>query len=428
MLSPLPNVDNTLLEIGKLLNSQSSAIRFIAGTRIYEQGQPGDFAYMIDNGYVEISTNSSGQKHILAALGPGEIFGGVAVFDGLPRGATATAMHETTVIPISGKQLLDEVDSGSPIAKLLLIASMNRLRTLQANVHQDVVSRSVENGHQSGLCYAHIKLARDHAAKQLRLQYDMEKAIANQQFELVYQPIVSLADGRTAGFEALLRWPLPGGGVVTPDNFIPSAEQSGLIVPLGEWVLESALTALAVIERRLLQRQFKGAGIFMSLNVSPRQLEREEDVERLATLIEQAPVNPAYVKLEITEQALLLDPRMATISLARLKATGASIAIDDFGTGYSSLNYLHRFPLDTLKIDRSFVSRIVDDQGRQRVVSAIIGLAHELGMDVVAEGVEELDEAHWLHSHACRYAQGYLISKPASFATALGYLERDFEF
>ncbi len=427
MTRPVSNLDNSLIEIGHLLNSQARAIRYVAGTRIFEQGQPGDFAYMIDNGYVEISTTTAGKKHILATLGQGEIFGEMAILDGRSRSATATAMHETTLIPIAAKQLLDEVDHGSPITRLILTAAMNRLRTIQTKEHGDV-RFPTEDRQQSGKDVAQLKLARENAAKQLRLRLDMERAIANRQFELAYQPIVTLADGRTSGFEALLRWSLPGGGVITPDHFIPLAEQTGMIVPLGEWVLQSALQALANIERRSCRQQSNGGGIFMSLNVSPRQLEREEDVERLAMLIEQAPVDSAFVKLEITEQTLLADPRMATLGLARLKATGASLAIDDFGTGYSSLNYLHRFPLDTLKIDRSFVSRIVDDRSRQRVVAAIINLAHDLDMNVVAEGIEELDEARWLHLHACRYAQGYLFGKPTPFATAIGYLERDFEF
>jgi EAL domain-containing protein (putative c-di-GMP-specific phosphodiesterase class I) len=419
--------DVTLAGISHLLNTHTSEIRYISGTRIFSEGDEGDFAYMIDKGYVEISSIASGHKEVLAILGPGEIFGEMAILDGLPRSATAISMRETTVIPIARDQLLDEVSRSSPITRLIMITAMNRQRSAQDRQHRDVekLAEVARAPIQEG---AQIKLVRVNAAQQLRLKLEMERATTNQEFQLAFQPIASMVDGRIAGFEALVRWPRKDGVVVMPQDFIPLAEQSGLIVPLGAWILENALLSLAIIGRRLKQQGGADTDIFMSINVSPKQLENEEDVEKLANMIEQANVNPACVKLEITEQALLIDPRMATIGLARLKATGATIAIDDFGTGYSSLSYLHRFPLDTLKIDRSFVQRIVEDEGRQRVVAAIISLARELNMDVVAEGVEFPDEANWLRSHACRYAQGYLIAKPSPFATAYSCLERNIEF
>ncbi|MFT5445212.1 MAG: EAL domain-containing protein (putative c-di-GMP-specific phosphodiesterase class I) [Gammaproteobacteria bacterium] len=160
--------------------------------------------------------------------------------------------------------------------------------------------------------------------------------------------------------------------MMSPAEFIPLAEGTGLIVPQGTGVLKTALKALPAFEHRRRKTRSQNSNLFMRVNVSPRQLDCEENVEQLATVLENADVNPAHIKLEITEQALLGDPRMATIGLSRLKETGASIASDDFGTGYSSLNYLHRFPLDTLKIDQSFVADINDDTARQSVVAAII--------------------------------------------------------
>lgn len=420
-------LDDTLLELGQLLEPQHKAIRYMAGTRIFESGAPGDFAYMIDSGYIEISTFTEGTKQIIAILGPGEIFGEMALLDGQPRSASATAMHEALVMPISREQLLNEIWQGSPITRLILIAAIDRLRTSFTKSQ-----RSVDENHDRDLSASmekmEVQTARSNASQQLRLRFEMERAIKNEEFTLAYQPIASLADGRIAGFEALVRWPQPGGGLHSPDQFIPLAEQSRLIVPLGAWILKTALRSLATIGSGSAIQQDAQSDFFMSVNVSPRQLEREEDVEHLVSIIEHSTVNPANIKIEITEQALLLDPRMATIALARLKSTGVLIAIDDFGTGYSSLSYLHRFPLDTLKIDRSFIDGVVNDKNRQRVVSAIIGLAHDLGMDVVAEGVEERDDVRWLHAQSCRYIQGFYISKPVSFFDALGYLQRDIEF
>ncbi|MFK7855678.1 MAG: EAL domain-containing protein [Granulosicoccus sp.] len=427
MANPAQNIEHTLTEIGSVIRAQSNSIRFLAGTKIFDMGDPGDFAYMIDTGYVEISSISAGSKNILAVLGPGEIFGEMALIDGRPRCATALAMHAVKLIPIPRDQLLQELDLASPIARIITIASISRLRALQmaGQPEPDQNTITVAKPHQEAGVIDAVRMS---ASQQLKLRFDLERAIAKEQFSLVYQPILSLNDGRLAGIEALVRWPNSTGPVVMPDKFIPIAEQSGMIVPLGSWVLKSALQALTLMEQKLSREHPDSSGIFVSVNVSPRQLENEENVEQLATLIERSTINPDRIKLEITEQALLLDPRMATIGLARLKATGASIAIDDFGTGYSSLSYLHRFPLDTLKIDRSFISRIVEDKNRQRIVAAIISLARELDLDVVAEGVEELDEANWLRSQACSYAQGYLISKPVPIGTAMGFLDRHFEF
>ncbi len=422
MSVPALNEASPLALMSDLLGSQSDSIKFTAGTRIFDQDAPGDCAYMIDSGHVEISTFSEGKKESLATLGPGEIFGEMALLDGRPRSATATAIHEATVIAISRQQLLDEVNRSSPIARLLLISSINRLRSSQED-RLSLHGSNATGNTPDAVADKRFQTTRHDAAEQVKFRFALDHAITARQFDLHYQPVVSLADGRTAGFEALLRWPRPGKQFISPADFVPIMEHTGLIVPLGVWVLETALKSLRLAVRKHPERE-----IFMSVNVSPRQLNNEENVERLATTIERADIDPQSVKLEITEEALLDDPRMAAIGLGRLTQTGASIAIDDFGTGYSSLNYLHRFPLSTLKIDRSFVAHITGNHGRQRVVAAILGLSNELGMDVVAEGIEEKDELLWLQAHGCRYGQGYLLAKPTTLTNAMTALTKDFEW
>ena len=421
MSLPQRTESTPLFLMNDLVSSRTGPIKFTAGSRIFQQGTLGDCAYMIDSGHVEISSFASGNKKSLATLGPGEIFGEMALLDGRPRSATATALHDTTVLAIPRQLLMNEISSGSPIARLLLIASVNRLRASQGD---KVPLNSAHLNSSDGLeeFDQHFQNARTDAAEKVRIRFELEQAIDKQDFELNYQPIVSLSDGRTAGFEALARWPRSD-KPMSPAQFIPIAESTGLIVPLGAWILRNALHAL-----RLTARQSNAADTFMSVNVSPRQLDCEEDVELLAGIIRDADVDPTTIKLEITEQVLLDDPRMATIGLGRLTETGASISIDDFGTGYSSLNYLHRFPLDTLKIDRSFISHITDDPGRQRVVTAILGLSRELGMETVAEGVEEADELRWLQSQDCQYGQGYLFAKPQPLTEALRSLACNFEW
>ena len=410
-----------LADVCDALASRTGAITFAAGSRIFEQGEPGDCAYLIEKGHVEVYHDVPGGRAMLAVLGPGEIFGEMALLDGRHRSATATALHETTVVSIPAEQVQHAVDEASPLARVLVIAAINRLRATQSRA-----LHGSDAGHATP--DARYVAARSAAAEHVRLRLQLEDAIEQRAFQLVYQPIVSLADGRTAGFEALLRWPQPDGPPVSPAKFIPVAEDTGLIVPLGLWALEAGLEALRAIAARPEARRPSEHGVFMSVNVSPRQLDCDENIERLAGVIERAGVDSSRLKLEITEQTLLDDPRMATIGLARLKATGARIAIDDFGTGYSSLNYLHRFPLDTLKIDRSFVTKIHEHTGGQRVVSAIIGLARELEMDVVAEGIEEIDELRWLQSRGCHYGQGYLMAKPSPFGDALACLGESFEW
>jgi len=427
MTTPALEVDHTLIDICDALEPRSGSVTFSAGSHIFEQGEQGDHAYLIDRGYVEVSNTAEGTKSVLAVLGPGEVFGEMALLDGQERSATATALHDTTVILISRQQLHDTINEASPLARLLVIAAIRRLRATQ-------IGKILGGGggrpwtDREPRVDQRYETVRADAADQVKLRLELDNAISQRQFELAYQPIVNLADGCTEGFEALIRWPRPGRRPVSPMEFIPLAEDTGLIVPLGLWVLERGLQALTAIGRRPDTKQPDRHPVFMSVNVSPRQLNTEENVERLATMIERADVDPASMKLEITEQTLLGDPRMAMIGLARLKATGAKIAIDDFGTGYSSLNYLHRFPLDTLKIDRSFVKKISQDSGGQRVVAAIIGLARELGMDVVAEGIEEVEELRWLQSRGCQYGQGYFMAKPVSLGEALIYLSRSFEW
>lgn len=424
MMLPELDVIQSMLDTGDLTAADLGSLKFSAGSTLFNQGDDADCSYMIDTGYVEVSRRTESGKDILAVLGPGEIIGEIAVLDGLPRSATATALHDTSVILIPRDQLMRAVDNAGPLARLVLMASNNRLRAVQTVTTVKMASpashvQSVNASYDS---------SRNVAARHLRQRLALANALSRKEFALVYQPIVSLVDGRTAGFEALIRWRKGDQTVVSPAEFIPLAEESGLILPMGIWVLERALHTLHTMDRRAGRKRDGGNGVFMSVNVSPRQLESEGNVEQLARMIEQADINPARIKIEITEQALLDDPRMATLSLARLKASGASIAIDDFGTGYSSLSYLHRFPLDTLKIDQSFIAKIGNDPSAERIVAAIIALAHELGMDIVAEGIEAAHEMHWLQRHACRFGQGYFMARPSALADALPYLDRHFEW
>jgi EAL domain-containing protein (putative c-di-GMP-specific phosphodiesterase class I) len=244
------------------------------------------------------------------------------------------------------------------------------------------------------------------AAHQFALESRLKRAIEKEEFKLFYQPLVDLATGRIVGMEALLRWEVSDLGMMPPSEFIPVAEESGLIIPLGEWVLKTACAQ---------NKRWQNAGyapLAVSVNLSGRQFHHQDLVEKVAGALRDAALDPEWLDLEITETYAMKDANFTLAILKAMKNTGVRISIDDFGTGYSSLSHLKNFPIDTLKIDRSFVKDLATDPREEAIVSAIIVLAHSLGLDVVAEGVEMVEELKILRKHHCDKMQGYLFSRP----------------
>ncbi|MEV4636461.1 EAL domain-containing protein [Actinoplanes sp. NPDC049548] len=247
----------------------------------------------------------------------------------------------------------------------------------------------------------------------MQLRTDLDRAFADKSFQLNYQPIVELADGRTVGFEALLRWPHPTRGMVSPAEFIPLAEESGLIVDLGAWVLRTAVATAAQ-----WQRVQPVDTPYVSVNVSVRQFRSPEFVDQVFAELSRSGLPAQLLTLEITESLLLGEHEQIHADIARLRQAGIKISIDDFGTGYSSLSYLHRVPVDTLKLDKSFVDTITTSQQQLDLVRGIIQLAGTLTLDVVAEGIETADEHRLLQEAGCRLGQGYLFDRPMTEAAA----------
>jgi diguanylate cyclase (GGDEF)-like protein len=252
----------------------------------------------------------------------------------------------------------------------------------------------------------------------LQLETDLRRALEKEEFCVYYQPIVSLENGKLAGFEALVRWQHPERGMISPVEFIGMAEEHGFILPLGQWVLEQACRQLVEWQSQSLSNR----SLFMSVNLSAKQMAQTKLVKQIKQVLEETNLDPALLKLEITESAVMENAEMAVIVLKQLKALGVQLSVDDFGTGYSSLSYLHRFPLDTLKIDRSFVSRIGEADENGEIVRTIVTLAENLGMDVVAEGIETLGQLSELKRLNCRYGQGYLFARPLSNTAATAWI------
>ena len=248
----------------------------------------------------------------------------------------------------------------------------------------------------------------------LALKLDLQDAINRGEFELAYQPLVSMHTGRVDGLEALLRWRHPSRGWVSPADFIPCAEETGLIIPIGEWVIERACREAASLPD----------DIRVAVNLSPVQFRDRSLPTMIAAALKRSGLQPERLELEITESVLLLDDDFNTSLLRELRESGIRIALDDFGTGYSSLSYLQRFPFDKLKIDRSLVSRVCEGEGGRVVVRAVVAMCRALGISITAEGVETQKQFDHLRVESCDQVQGYLISRPVPLAEVLPLIER----
>lgn len=253
-----------------------------------------------------------------------------------------------------------------------------------------------------------------HALSLLKLETDLRQALRRNEFEVYYQPIVSLATGKIVGFEALVRWRHPERGLISPAQFISMTEETGLIIPLGRWVLEQACQQLYSWQQQFSNRE----KFFISVNLSVRQFSQANLVFQVDEILQSTHLPGYNIKLEITESVIMDNIDWAMITLQELKRREIKLSIDDFGTGYSSLSYLHRFPIDVLKIDRSFIGRIGRQGEHIEIVRAIITLAHNLGIDVVAEGVETAEQLAQLRKLQCEYGQGYFLSKPLTVQEA----------
>lgn len=248
----------------------------------------------------------------------------------------------------------------------------------------------------------------------LSIETGLRRALENQEFELYYQPQIAIDGGAIVGAEVLLRWRHPERGIVMPDEFIPIAEDTGLIIPIGEWVLRSACAQYGEWRRNGLP------ALRLAINLSARQLRQKNLPNIMREILAMNFIEPANLELEITETSLMQNTDDAASALRELKSLGITLSLDDFGTGYSSLSYLRRFPIDTLKIDQSFIRDISSDPSDAVLVRAMIELAHSLGMSTIAEGVETSDQLLFLRTHLCNFAQGYYFGRPLTPEAFIG--------
>jgi diguanylate cyclase (GGDEF)-like protein/PAS domain S-box-containing protein len=313
---------------------------------------------------------------------------------------TRELIHElNTLVEVQGQVLALGVNVGLSFFP----ADGDLPETLVKNA-ATAMERSRERGRNTYELYT--REMHEAAVTRLRTEAALRRAVENDELELHYQPQLDLRTDRTIGLEALVRWNRPGAGMVGPVHFVPLAEETGLIVPMGLWILRAACTRMTT---------WKSAGVApgrVSVNVSARQFEDGRLAPQVARILTETALAPEHLELEITESALVRNEDAARKTLHALKDMGVRIAVDDFGTGQAALAYLKRFPIDTLKIDRLFVISCAEDRQDAAIIRAVIGMAHNLGLEVVAEGVETDAQLAFLRANGCDTAQGYLLGKP----------------
>lgn len=261
---------------------------------------------------------------------------------------------------------------------------------------------------------------RSHAQSLLQIESDLRRAIDREEFEVNYQPIVSLESGRICGFEALVRWCHPERGMTSPSDFIPIAEETGLVIQIDRWVLKQACLQMRKWQEALPVTK----GMKISVNLSCKQFMQPSIVEQVLETLQETGLDPGSLKLEITESVMMERGDYAMSVLERLSKAGIELSLDDFGTGYSSLSYIHRFPVSALKIDQSFIKRIGSEQNGE-IVSAVVALARNLGLEVVAEGIETITQLDQLKALGCKQGQGYYFSEPISEESATALIQKE---
>jgi EAL domain-containing protein (putative c-di-GMP-specific phosphodiesterase class I) len=386
-----------------------------AGEEIFKEGDKGKFAYIVEEGEIEIWTIIRGERFTLNVLGAGSLFGELALIDQQPRSASATAKIDSLLILVTHEQLHRRIHEADPILKLLLwiIVGNFRSETNHFRAASNNFSAPIRSLDQLDKTQLSQKIS--DTFKLIRMKDELKDAIAEKEFNLVYQPIINLENNQIEGFEALIRWQSSRRGYVYPDAFIPLAESTSLIIPIGQWVIKQGIEDLKKI------REISGQHLFMSFNIAGCQIEDPSFIPWLLATIQEAEVQPSQIKLEILERTLFNGEH--TLAWVRdCHAEGFLVVLDDFGTGYSSLQYLHECSLDGVKIDKSFVQGIGINPNSHSICQAIINLSEALKIAVIAEGIETVNHLQTLKTMGCRFGQGYLFSRPIPFENAIAFL------
>lgn len=379
-----------------------------AGEVLFRQGEHGDAAYVIDAGAIEIYAEGDDGRQTIARLTENELFGEMALLGDSRRSASAMALEPSRLLVITPEHLRERLEAADPLTRHLLRTLVLRSRELLQR------SRPGPSPIGAADLIAAELAANDRrlAFGRVRIEQAMEQALRQREFQLYFQPVLRLPSGPIAGYEALIRWIKPDGSRVPPAEFIPVAESSDLIWPIGRWALETAVDGLLRLARSGVGAE-SAAPLFMNVNLSARQLHDPQLLPLLAAQAARLRGRHCRLKLEVTESLMIGNVALMQAFIIRCRELGVPVVLDDFGTGYCSLSYLHLFEVQAMKLDRSFVRGISVSQASEKVVRGIVGMAHELGLEVVVEGVETADQAQQASSLGIDFAQGYYFARPA---------------
>ncbi len=381
--------------------------KFKAGETIIAQGEQGDCAYIIENGKVEITIEQAdGSILNVGTRGSGAMIGEMSIIDNAPRTATIIALEDCSLLEITKEDFAKRLEKADPVIRMASKVIITRYRDMvtRANIQNEKSlwppAELVELGYSE----------ESEAINTIRLASEFKEALKNGEICLHYQPIIDLKTNEVSGFEALMRWFHPEKGFISPGLFIPVIEQSDLMIEASKWALKEACMAL----KRIEGATGYDSHLHMSVNFSSDDFSSEDFVENVYNTLSETDVQAQQLHLEITERLLMQQPENAKDTLNMCKKAGMQISIDDFGTGYSSLSYLQYFPIDILKIDRTFIQDMHKNEDSLALVKSIVYLGKNLNKHIIAEGVECQEEADLLKEMDCDSVQGFFFAKPMS--------------
>lgn len=399
--------------------SGSTKKKFKKGDLLIREGEAGECAYVIEAGNVEILVQRGGQPIQIGVRGPGSLIGEMAMIDDKPRTATVRATEDCDVLEITREDFARRVESADPVVKMVMRVITNRYRDMIGRTNTFVSITPDANAGQA----ENSDEVHDIALSAIKIHNELKIAMEQKQLTLFYQPIIDVQNMKIAGFEALMRWKHPEKGMISPGVFIPVAEESGLIVDLSRFALDVAADAVQGLQKAAKKELVSEHPVFVGVNFSVKDFADTDLFAQIEKTLKEKGTKPEQIHLEVTESLLMEEPEAAKAALEKCRAFGLDVSIDDFGTGYSSLSYLHYFPIDTLKIDQSFIRAMTSHKASLVLVKSIVTLAKNLGMKIIAEGVETEEEARIVRDLGVEWVQGFWFAKPMPFDDAAKFLQ-----
>ncbi len=397
----------------------ATRINVKAGTDLFQEGDEGGTGYFIESGTLDVWVFRRGQKVVLTTCGEGELVGELSAIDGAPRSACVTTLTDCVLYKFTHKQIEQKFRQTNPLLSMFLRSMADRIRATNAKI-----TAAFETSNLRTYVKPNLEIISNECQSDFKLEADLRNALANEEFELYFQPIIELSTMKLAGFESLIRWNHPEIGLIPPDNFIPYAEESGFISQISRWCVQSAWAAAPILRQAALKNIQQVKPLFVTVNLSGKDTGSQNFADWIVNYLKKSVYQPGMLKVELTESCLLENYTIASSMLHDLRSIGVDVAIDDFGTGQSNLASLIDLPLSVLKIDRSFISGKLNIDNNRKVVKLILGLADQMGVDVVCEGIEDNNDLNPLRELRGGFGQGYMFAKPLPLDKAVDFVKQ----